>query len=49
MNFIQKNPKLIQLGFVILGFVVLVMMTGQYSEIIDIRDGFIKAVERGEI
>ena len=49
MNFIQKNPKLIQLGFVLLGFVVLVMMTGQYSEIIDIRDGFIKAVERGEI
>ena len=49
MNFIQKNPKLIQLGFVLLGFVVLVLMTGQYSEIIDIRDGFIKAVERGEI
>ena len=49
MEYLSKHPKLIQIGIVLFGFVVLVLMTGQYSEIIDSRDGFIKAVERGEI
>ena len=49
MNYYTKNPKLIQLGIVLVGFVILILMTGQYSEIIDVRDDFIKAVERGEI
>tara|TARA_B110000003_G_C16649336_1_gene533498 strand:- start:57 stop:2468 length:2412 start_codon:yes stop_codon:yes gene_type:complete len=49
MNFYSKNLKLIQLGAVLFGFVILILMTGQYSEIIDVRDDFIKAVERGEI
>ena len=49
MNYYSKNPKLVQLGFVLIGFVILILMTGQYSEIIDVRDDFTKAVERGEI
>ena len=49
MDYLKKNPKLIQLGGVLIGFVILILMTGQYSEIIDVRDGFTKAVERGEI
>ena len=47
--FSKKNPKLIQLAFVLIGFAVLMLMTGQYSEIIDVRDGFIRAVESGDI
>ncbi len=49
MDYLKKNPKLIQLGVVLIGFIGLILMTGQYSEIIDVRDGFTKAVERGEI
>jgi len=49
MDYLKKNPKLVQLGFVLIGFVILILMTGQYSEIIDTRDGFFKAVDRGEI
>jgi glycine betaine/proline transport system permease protein len=49
MDYLKKNPKLVQLGFVLIGFVILILMTGQYSEIIDVRDGFIKAVEKGQI
>ena len=49
MDYLKKNPKLVQLGFVLIGFVVLILMTGQYSDIIDARDGFTKAVEKGEI
>ena len=49
MDYYTKYPKLIQLGIVLFGFVILVLMTGQYSEIIDTRDSFIKAVDRGEI
>ena len=49
MDYLKKNPKLIQLGIVLIGFVILILMTGQYSEIIDVRDGFTKAVEKGEI
>jgi len=49
MDYLKKNPKLVQLGFVLIGFAILILMTGQYSEIIDVRDGFTKAVERGEI
>ena len=49
MDYLKKNPKLVQLGFVLIGFVILILMTGQYSEIIDVRDDFTKAVERGEI
>jgi glycine betaine/proline transport system permease protein len=49
MDYLKKNPKLVQLGVVLIGFVVLILMTGQYSEIIDVRDGFTKAVEKGEI
>jgi glycine betaine/proline transport system permease protein len=47
--FSKKNPKLIQFGFVLIGFFVLILMTGQYSEIIDVRDDFVKAVEKGDI
>jgi len=49
MNYFLKNPKLVQFSVVLIGFAILVLMTGQYSEIIDVRDGFTKAVERGEI
>jgi len=49
MDYLKKNPKLVQFGFVLIGFVTLVLMTGQYSELIDVRDDFTKAVERGEI
>ena len=49
MDYLKKNPKIAQLGIVLIGFVVLIMMTGQYSRIIDVRDGFTKAVEKGEI
>ena len=49
MDYYSKHPKLIQLGIVLFGFVILILMTGQYSEIIDTRDSFIKAVDRGEI
>ena len=49
MNHLAKHVKLVQLGIVLIGFVTLILMTGQYSEIIDVRDGFTKAVEKGEI
>ena len=49
MDYLKKNPKLAQLGIVLIGFVVLILMSGQYSDIIDVRDGFTKAVEKGEI
>ena len=49
MDYYSKHPKLIQLAVVLFGFVILILMTGQYSEIIDTRDSFIKAVDRGEI
>ena len=49
MNHLAKHVKLRQLGIVLIGFVVLILMTGQYSDIIDVRDGFTKAVEKGEI
>ena len=49
MDYLKKNPKLVQFGFVLIGFVILILMTGQYSEIIDVRDDFTKGVERGEI
>ena len=49
LNFSKKNPKLIQLAFVLIGFFILILMTGQYSEIIDVRDDFVKAVEKGDI
>ena len=49
MNYLTKHVKLVQLGIVLLGFVALILMTGQYSEIIDVRDGFTKAVQKGEI
>ena len=49
MDYLKKNPKLVQLGVVLIGFVVLILMTGQYSDIIDARDGFTKAVEKGQI
>ena len=49
MNHLAKHVKLVQLGIVLIGFVALILMTGQYSDIIDVRDGFTKAVEKGEI
>jgi len=49
VDHLAKRVKLIQLGIVLVGFVVLILMTGQYSDIIDVRDGFTKAVEKGEI
>jgi len=49
MDFLTKNKKLVQLAVVFFGFFVLVLMTGQYSEIIDVRDGFTNAVEDGKI
>jgi len=49
MDYLKKNPKLAQLGIVLIGFAVLILMSGQYSDIIDVRDGFTKAVEKGEI
>ena len=49
MEYLSKHPKLIPIGIVLFGFAILILMTGQYSEIIDTRDSFIKAVDRGEI
>ena len=49
LNFSTKHPKLIQFGFVLIGFFVLILMTGHYSEIIDVRDGFTRAIEKGDI
>ena len=49
MDYLKKNPKLAQLIIVLIGFAVLILMSGQYSDIIDVRDGFTKAVEKGEI
>ena len=49
MEFFTKNKKLVQLAIVFVGFFILVLMTGQYSEIIDVRDGFTNAVEDGKI
>ena len=49
MNHLAKHVKLVQLGIVLIGFVALILMTGQYSDIIDVRDGFTKAVQKGEI
>ena len=49
MNYLAKHVKLVQLGIVLIGFVALILMTGQYSDIIDVRDGFTKAVQKGEI
>ena len=49
MNHLAKHVKLVQLGIVLIGFVALILMTGQYSDVIDVRDGFTKAVQKGEI
>lgn len=49
MEFLTKNKKLVQLAIVFIGFFILVLMTGQYSDIIDVRDGFTNAVEDGKI
>ena len=49
MEFIKNNPKLLQFGFVLIVFFILMSMTGEYHDIISLRDGFSKKVASGEI
>jgi glycine betaine/proline transport system permease protein len=49
MEFIKNNTKLLQFGFVLIVFFILMSMTGEYHDIISLRDGFSKKVASGEI
>ena len=49
MEFIKNNPKLLQFGFVLIVFFILMSMTGEYHDIILLRDGFANKVKSGEI
>ena len=49
MEFLKNNPKLIQFGIVLIIFFILMSMTGEYRDIISLRDGFTNKVNSGEI
>ena len=49
MEFLKNNPKLFQFGIVLIVFFILMSMTGEYHDIISLRDGFSKKVAAGEI
>ncbi|MDA8905628.1 ABC transporter permease subunit [Candidatus Thioglobus sp.] len=49
MEFIKNNPKLLQFGIVLIVFFILMSMTGEYHDIILLRDGFANKVKSGEI
>ena len=49
MEFLKNNPKLLQFGIVLIVFFILMSMTGEYHDIILLRDGFANKVNSGEI
>ncbi|MDB4037495.1 ABC transporter permease subunit [Candidatus Thioglobus sp.] len=49
MEFLKNNPKLLQFGIVLIIFFILMSMTGEYHDIILLRDGFANKVKSGEI
>ncbi|MDB9975509.1 ABC transporter permease subunit [Candidatus Thioglobus sp.] len=49
MEFLKNNPKLLQFGIVLIVFFILMSMTGEYHDIISLRDGFANKVKSGEI
>ena len=49
MEFLKNNPKLLQFGIVLIVFFILMSMTGDYHDIILLRDGFANKVNSGEI
>ena len=49
MEFLKNNPKLFQFGIVLIVFFILMSMTGDYHDIILLRDGFANKVNSGEI
>ena len=49
MEFLKNNPKLLQFGIVLIIFFILMSMTGEYHDIILLRDGFANKVNSGEI
>ena len=49
MEFLKNNPKLLQFGIVLIVFFILMSMTGEYHDIILLRDGFANKVKSGEI
>ena len=49
MEFLKNNPKLLQFSIVLIVFFILMSMTGEYHDIILLRDGFANKVNSGEI
>ena len=49
MEFLKNNPKLLQFGIVLIVFFIFMSMTGEYHDIILLRDGFANKVNSGEI
>ena len=49
MDYLKNNPKLVQFGIVLIVFFILMSMTGEYKDIILLRDGFANKVNSGEI
>ena len=49
MEFLKNNPKLLQFGIVLIVFFILMSMTGEYHDIISLRDGCANKVKSGEI
>ncbi|AXE61976.1 proline/glycine betaine ABC transporter permease [Candidatus Thioglobus sp. NP1] len=49
MEFLKNNPKLLQFVIVLIVFFILMSMTGEYHDIILLRDGFANKVNSGEI
>ena len=48
-NYLTERPKLIQLGFILIVFFILMSMTGEYHDLMVQRDFFAKEVNSGNI
>ncbi len=49
ISYFKNNPKVFQFAIVLIVFFILMSMTGEYKDIISLRDGFSKKVNSGEI
>lgn len=49
LNYLTERPKLMQFGFILIVFFLLVSMTGEYHDLMIERDSFAKAVKKGVI
>ncbi len=49
INFLNSHPKLLQFGALLLVFAAFMQMTGDYGNLISVRDDFANAVANGDI